>query len=206
MPEPFRRSPLSHRSALSVEAVRLAEIPFVPKHILRVSPDAGAGPLRDALSLDLPREPLTSIRNDDAAVLWLGPDEWLILGLSADAEATLARALSDAHSQLTAVGDYYTIVEVAGPRARELLMKLTTLDLHPRAFRAGQVAGSLFGRANAWLWLMSGGVDGPVFRLFVRWSLADYLWCVLAESGREWGLPGQTPVKGEVLLQRSVGG
>jgi sarcosine oxidase, subunit gamma len=206
MPEPFRRSPLSHRSALAIEAVRLTEIPFVPKHILRVAPYVGTGPLRDALSLDLPREPLTSTRNDGATVLWLGPDEWLALGLTAEAGAALARALSGAHYQLVAVGDYYTIIEVAGPSARELLMKLTTIDLHPRAFRAGQVAGSLFGRANAWAWLTSEDADGPAFRLIVRWSFADYLWCALAEAGREWGLPGQTPVKGEVLLQRSVGG
>ena len=32
------------------------------------------------------------------------------------------------------------------PDAPELLMKVTTLDLHPRSFRNGMVAGSVFGR------------------------------------------------------------
>ena len=57
------------------------------------------------------------------------------------------------HHQLVDVSDYYTIIEVAGPKAREALMKLTTLDLHPRAFKPGMVTGSVFGRANAMIWL-----------------------------------------------------
>ena len=61
-------------------------------------------------------------------------------------------ALAGMHHQLVAVGDYYTLIEVSGPHAREALMKLTTLDLHPRAFKAGMVAGSMFGRTQATLW------------------------------------------------------
>ena len=204
MPEPFRRSPLSHRSAAEAPGgyVRLFEIPFVPKHILRVDSRVGAESVREALGLDLP-PPLSSERRGETAALWLGPDEWLLVGLPA-ADA-LQRALAGTHHSLVEVGDYYTIVEVAGPRARELLMKLTTLDLHPRVFTAGRVAGSLFGRANAWLWLVREEANGPVFQLFVRWSLADYLWCTLGEAGREWGLPRQTPVQGERMLQHSVG-
>ena len=80
-------------------------------------------------------------------------------------------------------------------------MKLTTLDLHPRAFRAGMVTGSVFGRANATIWqpLDDAAEGGPAFRLFIRWSMADYLWCLIADAGREWGVPEQVPVKGEVL-------
>ena len=114
----------------------------------------------------------------------------------------LAAALAGTHHQLVDVSDYYTMIELAGAKARELLMKLTTLDLHPRAFRAGMVTGSVFGRANATLWQAAddGESAGPVFRLFIRWSMADYLWCVLADAGREWGVPEQIPVKGEMLV------
>jgi heterotetrameric sarcosine oxidase gamma subunit len=105
------------------------------------------------------------------------------------------------------VSDYYTIIEVAGDQARELLMKLTTLDLHPRAFRPGMVTGSMFGRTQATIWQppRAGGAGGdddggePTFRLFIRWSMADYLWCALADAGREWGVPEQIPVTGERL-------
>jgi len=203
---PERRSPLAHRSSIAAErdAVRLAEIPFLSKHILRVDPETGAAVVKSALGLDLPQEPLTSSRSNDTACLWLGPDEWMIVG-DDNLAPDLAKALAKTQSQLADVSDYYTVIEVAGPRAREALMKLTTLDIHPRAFQVGQVAGSLFGHANAWLWLTGESDDGgPAFRLFVRWSMADYLWCLLAECGREWGMPEEQPLAGEALLQASA--
>jgi sarcosine oxidase subunit gamma len=202
-----RRSPLAHRAAIEGEAdmVRLAERPFVGKVILRADPHAAVEPLRAALGLGLPFDPLTSSTAGETSFLWLGPDEWMLVTAPHDAERArraAGEALGGLHHQLVEVGDYYTVVEVAGAKARELLMKLTTLDLHPRAFSAGMVTGSVFGRANATIWqrVDDGEESGPVFWLFIRWSMADYLWCLLAESGREWDVPEQAPVKGERLV------
>ena len=93
------------------------------------------------------------------------------------------------------------MIEVSGPKARAALMKLTTLDLHPRAFKAAMAAGSMFGRTHATLWQVADDATegGPLFRLIVRWSMADYLWCLVADAGREWGMPEQLPVGGEKL-------
>lgn len=201
--KPERRSPLAHRSPIAAErdAVRLAEIPFLTKHTLRVDPRTGAAAVKSALGLELPQEPLTSSRSGDAACLWLGPDEWMVVGKDNVAVQTLA----ETHYQFADVSDQYTVIEISGPRARDALMKLTTLDIHPRAFQVGQVAGSLFGHANAWLWLTGeSDNDGPTFQLFVRWSMADYLWCLLAECGREWGMPEETPLAGETQLPASA--
>ena len=76
-------------------------------------------------------------------------------------------------------------------------MKLTTLDLHKSKFGPGDVAGSNFGGSTATLHMTSD--DPPAFDLYVRRSFADYLWCALAESGREFGLPEQTPRGGEAM-------
>ena len=88
-------------------------------------------------------------------------------------------------------------------------MKLTTLDLHPRAFKAGMVAGSMFGRTQATLWQVTDdgrvGRGGPLFRLIVRWSMADYLWCLIADAAREWGVPEEQPVEGETLTVEMKG-
>lgn len=202
---PVRRSPLQHRRPLQAPgaAVRLAEVPFLGKHVLRIDPEIGAAPVAAALGLSLPAA-LGSAAAGDTALLWLGPDEWLLVAApreAAEKAAALAAALAGLHHQLVDVGDYYAAIDVVGPQARALLMKLTTLDLHPRAFRAGQAAGSLFGRAHALLWQAGDDADegGPLFRLFVRWSHADYLWCVLSACGAEWGLPQDVPVKGERL-------
>jgi len=202
----LRRSPLAHRAPIAADGgiVRMREIPFLGKFILRADPQQAVEPLRRALGLGLPFDPLTSSNNGDASFLWLGPDEWMLVTPPENPEVrvlTAREALASVHHQLVDVSDYYTAIELSGAKARELLMKLTTLDVHPRAFRLGTVAGSVFGRANAWLWQTADDVaeGGPAFRLFIRWSMADYLWCALADAGREWGVPEQIPVKGERL-------
>jgi sarcosine oxidase subunit gamma len=201
---PVRRPPLAHRAAVEGEGVRMAERPFLGKFILRSDPHEAVERLRVALGLGLPFDPCTSSSSGETSFLWMGPDEWMLVTSPREAEARSREAsdvLAGTHHQLVDVSDYYTVVEVAGPRARELLMKLTALDLHPRAFRAGMVTGSVFGRANATIWQAAdeAAEGGPVFRLFVRWSMADYLWCLLADAGREWGVAPQVPVKGETL-------
>ncbi|MYZ50054.1 sarcosine oxidase subunit gamma, partial [Propylenella binzhouense] len=156
------------------------------------------------LGIGLPRAPLASAAEGETAWLWMGPDEWMLVAPPAEGggrAAAVGAALGAVRHQLVDVGDYYAVIELAGPMARDLLAKLTTLDLHPRAFRPGACAGSVFGRVNALLWLKGDeGPPGPVFWLFVRWSHADYLWCLLAACGREWGMPEEVPVKGEPLV------
>lgn len=201
-----RRSPLFHRRPIEGEdqgTIRIAERPFLGKFILRIEPKS-ADVLLDVVGMSLPTEALGSATAGDTSLLWLGPDEWMLVTApeAADSIFSAARgALHGHHHQLVDVGDYYTVIEIAGPKAREALMKLTTLDLHPRAFRSGMVAGSVFGHANAWLWqtVDDAGEGGPIFRLIVRWSMADYLWCLLANAGREWGVPQEVPIKGEKL-------
>ena len=206
LPQPLQRSPLAHRDGVQGAAgiVRVSERPFFGKFILRADRHEAVERLRSRLGIGLPFDALTSSRQGETAFLWMGPDEWMLVTGPAESDErarAAAEALAGTHHQLVDVSDYYTIIEVAGAKARELLMKLTTLDLHPRAFRAGMVTGSVFGHANAMIWQAGDDAeeDGPVFRLFIRWSMADYLWCLLAEAGREWGVPEQIPVQGERL-------
>jgi heterotetrameric sarcosine oxidase gamma subunit len=205
MPDaPFRRSPLFHRPPIQGEggALRMEEKAFTGKFIVRADAQAAGLLLRAALGTGLPLEPLTSSTSGETSFLWMGPDEWTLVTSAGEAEnkSTAARkALAGVHHQLVSVSDYYTIIEVAGRMAREALMKLTSLDLHPRAFKPGMVTGSVFGRVNAMIWLPPGAGGEEAFQLFIRWSMADYLWCAIADAGREWGVPEQVPVKGEAL-------
>ena len=199
-----RRSALGGREPIEGRngAVRIGERPFLGKFILRADPHEAVERLRTALGVGLPFDALTSSTTGETSFLWMGPDEWMLVTSPDEAMANAGRAreaLAGIHHQLTDVSDYYTVIEVAGSRTRELLMKLTTLDLHPRAFQPGMVAGSILGRANAIIWKPAQAEGTGVFRLFIRWSFADYLWCLLADAGREWGVPAQAPVKGETM-------
>jgi sarcosine oxidase subunit gamma len=199
----MRRSALHHRAAIKAmeDAARLAEVPFLGKLVLRGDPGKLGKAVTDAVGVSLPGA-CTATRKGDTAILWIGPDEfWIVTPEDAQSELAekLGSALSGVHHQVADVSSYYTAIDLAGPRSREMLMKLTTLDMDRSAFTEGQVAGSNFGAAQATLW-QSGADDadgGPVFRLFVRRSMADYLWCLLAEAGFEWGMPRQAPLSGE---------
>jgi len=199
-----RCAPLAHRTAIKAMegAASMAERAFLGKLVLRVDPAAGDAAVTGIIGMSLPARACTSTRQGETAILWIGPDEfWIITAPDAQTSllAGLAEAMAGLRHQLVDVSSYYTAIELAGPRARDMLMKLTTLDLHPRAFGAGQVAGSMFGRTQAVLWQVEAdeAEGGPLFRLFVRRSTADYLWCLLAEAGREWGMPRQAPLAGE---------
>ena len=74
-------------------------------------------------------------------------------------------------------------------------MTLSTIDLHPRKFVAGEAVLSNLGRANPLL--IATAADA--FDIHIRISMADYLWCSLCEAGHEWGLPEEKP-KGVVQL------
>ncbi len=191
------RSALAHRAPIgAADTVRLAEIRLATLSILRGEAEELAAALRDTLACDLPREACMAARSDEAACLWLGPDEWMLVS-GPDMGARHARFdhAIDAHHQRVEVSDHYTLVELRGVKARALLSKLVPLDMHARAFAPGDVKGTVLGAAVTTLWC----VADDVFRLTARRSYADYVWCLLARSGREWGLPVQTPRGGERL-------
>jgi sarcosine oxidase, subunit gamma len=203
-PSTRRRSPLAHRLPIKAmeAAARMGEIPFLGKLVLRGDPANIDGAVTEIVGASLPETACTVTRQSETSILWIGPDEfWIVTPPTDQTELAkgLEAALAGIHHQVADVASYYTTIELAGRKAREMLMKLTTLDLDARAFEAGQVAGSMFGRAQATLWQVDAddADGGPLFRLFVRRSMADYLWCLIAEAGFEWGMPRQAPLTGE---------
>jgi heterotetrameric sarcosine oxidase gamma subunit len=201
-PRPYLRGPLAHREAISGGggAAALSPLGGGARFILRGELGVIGAPLAEQ-GLTLPQRACTMTSGDTAQVLWLGPDEWMIRPADrtepAFAEA-VNTACAGAHHQLVDVSDYYTDIGVTGARAREVLAKLTPLDMHPRGFQGGEVKGSMFGRVPAILRLEPDAAP-ETFTLTVRWSHADYLWCMLALAGREYGLPAQQPI-GKVAL------
>ncbi len=199
---PYLRGPLAHREAISAGggAAALTPLGGGARFILRGDAGVIGGALAEQ-GLMLPEAACTMTSGETARALWLGPDEWMILPADGK-EPSVAEAVSTAcagtHHQLVDVSDYYTDIGVSGVRARELLSKLTTLDMHARSFQAGEVKGSMFGRVPATLRLEPDAVP-EAFTLTIRWSHADYLWCQLALAGREYGLPAQEPI-GRVTL------
>ncbi|MCX5149594.1 sarcosine oxidase subunit gamma [Streptomyces sp. NBC_00320] len=180
-------------------ALRLAELPFLAQVDVRLDPK---GPAADAVGLalgfPLPTQPNTVAHGGEFAALWLGPDEWLVIGPAGtrtQLEARLREAVGDRRAAVTDVSAQRTTLLVGGARAAELLAHGCSLDLHPRAFGSGRCAQTTLARAQ--VVLVPCDEHRPGFRVLVRSSFAGYLaaWLLDAASEYIWNSPDPTPAR-----------
>jgi sarcosine oxidase subunit gamma len=170
--------------------VALRDSGFFGQIDLRGDPADGSfiDAVRQVLGLDLPMAANTAATIGDRAALWLSPDEWLILVPFATRAQTideLKRALAGKHVSVTDVSANRTILELSGSKAREVLAKGCGLDLHPRAFKAGQCAQTVVARSQAVIWQVDAT---PTYRVLVRPSFAAYLTDFFIDAMKEYAL------------------
>lgn len=186
-----RSSPLAGMAealrGASDAALHLAERPCLAQFNLRGDPASPAfvDAVSTALGLELPTRVGLVARGGDLAVLTLGPDEWLLVRpAEADGEPIfrLRTALGRMHASLIDVSGNRTAIALGGPRAREVLEKGITLDLHPRAFGPGTCAQTLMARTP----VLIEQTGDREYRLFVRASSARHLALWLIEAAREF--------------------
>jgi len=194
-PDTPLRSPLAHAAGRlaaatrsSEGAVRLAELPFLTQVDVRLDPK---GPAVDALGLALglrlPLEPNTTVRAGEFTALWLGPDEWLVVGPprgGRELESRIRETAGDEPVAVTDVSGQRTTLLVSGPRARDLLAHGCPLDLHPRAFGAGRCAQTTLGRTQAVVVARDEPRAG--FWVLVRASFAGHLTDWLLDAATEY--------------------
>ena len=159
------RSPLAHRAA-ELEWLEAVEVPFLTQLDVRAEPGTVA-------ELGFPLEPNTSAYGAGWDLLWLGPDEWLVVadpGNAAAIAATLERSLGGGHHSVIDVSANRLVVELRGPARHGQLATACPLDLHTRAWGEGRCAQSVFGAAPVLLQERLGTT-----RIFVRPSFAGYL-------------------------------
>lgn len=185
-----RRSPLDQLDPTAwsgLNGVSLREERFLSQVNLRVNAaSAVGGRVARVLGIDLPVESNTTSTDGARHVLWLGPDEWLVVAPDGDAaaiEMTVHEALSPDWGSVVDVSANRTVIEVSGSRARELLSKGCSLDLHPRTFRPGMCAQTLLAKTAVILWQSD---DVPTFNILVRASFATYLADWLTDAAAEY--------------------
>ncbi len=145
-----------------------------------------AGSVCGVLGFDLPAVPNRFVAAGGVTALWLGPDEWLLVGdttANSDLEGRLRAALQGKDAAVTEVSAARAVIELTGPKAREVLAKGCALDLHPRAFGPGQCAQTLLAKAEI---LIQQTGEAPAYRIFVRPSFAAYLVAWLMDAMREY--------------------
>lgn len=141
--------------------VRLTELPRAGRYV--VHGDAAS------LGMVLP-DTCRAIVDSDRTVLWLGPDEFMLLAPT----CTVPGAVDISHRD--------TAIEVSGPRAAWVINAFCVLDLHLPAFPVGMCARTVLGKAQILLWRTS----ADAFRIDAARSFAPYVWACLEEASREF--------------------
>jgi sarcosine oxidase subunit gamma len=173
--EAFARDPLASRASdLAGVAERtggrvtVEHVPFLAQVSLRLDPS-----LVDRAPFPLPLEPNTVWDDGSRAALWLGPDEWLVLGpphAGRRIVAELEAALEGLHRSVVDVSANRVAIELGGPDRMTLLASGCPLDLHPRTWWSGMCAQTLFAKAPVILHERAESTG-----LLVRPSFADYV-------------------------------
>ena len=198
MAERFRRrSALAHlglegRAAVAVPlaGVELGECRI--RGLLVLRGDVASAEFRDAVStaigIEPVVEPLTAARRRDVSMLWLGPDEWLVVtpdNRVERIERSLQGALDARLGALTDVSHSRAILSLSGPDAQSVLAKGCPLDFHPRVFGPGRCAQSRLAKCQV---LIHQTGDAPMFEIYVMRSFAEYAWTWLMDAGQEFGV------------------
>ena len=134
----------------------------------------------DGAALGFPVDPNTWLTVGGREVLWLGPDEWLVVAESVDATdvvAALESSLEDVQRSVVDVSANRAAIELADANRLELLSSGCPIDMDPRSWTEGRCAQTLFGRAQVLLQERS-----ETTRLFVRPSFSGYVVDLLLDA------------------------
>jgi sarcosine oxidase subunit gamma len=193
--EALRRSALADYAErfteLSVASggdLSIRELPFASQINLRADPkDASLMQrLAAALGFALPVVPNSVTSRDNRRALWLGPDEWLVVGPDSQQyalERLLRNGLEGAFGSIVDVSANRTLLEIRGPKARDLLAHGVRIDLHARSFGPARCAQTLLGKAQ----IIIERRDESGFHLYARTSFASYVadWLLDAAADRD---------------------
>jgi sarcosine oxidase subunit gamma len=193
-----RRSALAHMGLVGRAAagsrlgagVSMSEVG--PRTIVNIrgtaSDPAFASSFQAATGVALPSAANTVSTGGGRQILWLGPNEWWVTGADGEADALVEKLREHfvgQHAIACDVSESRAILALKGGKARDVLMRGVSLDLHPRAFRVGQCAQTGLSRANALLHLVD---DTPTFEVYVLKSFSDYLWRWLEKVAADFNL------------------
>lgn len=127
--------------------------------------------------VDVPGQGATAT-NDECSLLWMSPDELLLVcpyDEAPDLVAELTQALAGRPHLVANVSDARAVFDLTGAGLRNVLAKLTPIDLRGRSFLPGQVRRTRLAQVAGAIWLR----DEESARLLAFRSVAPYVFDLL---------------------------
>ncbi|TPK69645.1 sarcosine oxidase subunit gamma [Mesorhizobium sp. B2-4-19] len=129
-----------------------------------------------------------AVQASDATLIWSGPDQFFVL--SKGGKHGIG-ALGQAFAQSASLSDQSharVLISVSGVKARAMLAKLSSIDLHSGVFAVGAAAATSMDHTSVTLWRGNDLADGlAVFNVLVFATFAESLWHTMLDSAAEYG-------------------
>jgi heterotetrameric sarcosine oxidase gamma subunit len=137
----------------------------------------------------VPIAPQAVEKANGVVLVWSGPDQFLVLLPSGEGDPIEnVRSAFAGIASLSEQSDGRSLLRISGKRARDMLAKVCSLDLHPAVFPTGAAAATSFDHTPVNLWRGKDSGGEPVFYLLVFATFAESLWHTLLDSGAEYGI------------------
>ena len=147
-----------------------------------------AAAARRAFGAEAPETP-GIVASATATLVWSGADQFLALTRDGTGDASPEKLAGfDGAASLSQQGDGRCLVRVSGPRVRDMLAKLSSLDLHPNEFPVGAAATTSIDHTSVVLWREPDAEGSAVFSILIFASFAVSLWETMADAAAEYGL------------------
>jgi heterotetrameric sarcosine oxidase gamma subunit len=150
--------------------------------------DTLAALMKSAYGLDLPTAGRSTdgLMPDGRSIRFLsaGPGQFLAIAEGAADFATELMTTLGRRAMIADQGDGRCVLRVGGPKARNVLAKGFTIDLHPRVFKPGDTALTQAAHIGVQLWQLDAA---PTYEIAFFRSLAASFWSWLTASAAEFG-------------------
>ncbi|GCA47762.1 sarcosine oxidase subunit gamma family protein [Sinorhizobium meliloti] len=175
-----RKAPLAGRRGGSPAAILTPAEP-ASRISLRAGPDAVPA-LSAALGVTIPVRSKTSASTGRRHVLWLGPDEWLVIDEDGADLMAAAASSGTVHSAVD-VSHRNTAVIVSGAGAEAAINSGCPQDLSLAIFPVGACSRTIFGKAEIVLFRTA----EDTFRVECWRSFSSFVFGLLAEGAEDAG-------------------
>jgi len=186
--------PAKVASPASQNRVVMSELPHLGYIVLRGKADDAAfmQGVAGVLGQVLPTQPMTILSTSAGAVLWVSPDEWLLVCKRSSRNALLAAltsALQDMFAQVVDNSGGLTALRVSGPDHMLLLRQLGPYDYESLA--VGRCASTVASKTG--FTVVRTDAAGVV--IVFRRSFADYTWRLLERTALPYHLCITSPAQ-----------
>ena len=144
-----------------------------------------AAAVETAFGVALPKGPRRATKSG-ITFAGTGPDQWIASAEGKDATGIVSRLRSrlGPFAAVTDQSDARLVLHLSGPRVRDVLAKGVPIDLHPRAFKPGDVATTLVAYIGVQIDMLDAA---PTYQLTAPRSMAGSFWSWLSASAAEFG-------------------